>query len=759
MPARGERAAPTFDKTKPRELLRFFDDLEYLMERAAITSETDKKKQAVRYTDFDTEQVWKTFPEFKNNTTTYLEFKQAILVHYPDASGDFIYSLRDMDLLIGERQRIGISSTQDLSDYHLQFMSITTWLKEKKHLGELEQQRAYIRAFQTALLTAIQNRLQLKNPDHHPSIPHTVEKVYEAARFVLQGTTQSYFPTTTHPAAQAAITSKSANYEPTVKREELNTIFAEFTKNIVEVLNQNNRGRANNNNNAATRQTSCNFCGEEHYIRECKHVDEYCRAGKCKRNQDNKVVLPSGAFVPREIPGTLLKDRIEEWHRRNPNQLAAVTMLHTIDMRIVKGEPTVEAHSTFALSSQDRIATLEAELYALKTRKPNQASNIQTRAQRRTRDQIEEDSDSEEVAAIRGNQQARIEEVIEETPAIITQAKKTTNDNRPIIMDQAPQVAQKEPEHAYRNVKDAAYIPPTQPNVGSLPKPPLKRNDIAYRTLPPVQDPEIAKTVFTRAMDSPLTITQRELLSLSPEIRSQVREITTSRRITTKDIIANQHLLQEGDSDSLEERDSNNTNTYAMSIGNIQTPPAGALIISDPIETYYKSLNPGEAPDFDQLVVALESGAVRSVLAIVDANRKKECILDPGSQIVAMSEESCHDLDLSYDPGIVLNMESANGSIDRSLGLARNVPFQIGEIIFYIQVHVIRSPAYDILLGRPFDILTESVVRNFANGDQTITIHDPNTGKRATVPTFSRGKYSCTKHRKECAKGFHERRG
>ena len=124
-----------------------------------------------------------------------------------------------------------------------------------------------------------------------------------------------------------------------------------------------------------------------------------------------------------------------------------------------------------------------------------------------------------------------------------------------------------------------------------------------------------------------------------------------------------------------------------------------------------------------------------------------------------MSEESCHDLSLSYDPGIVLNMEAANGSMDRSLGLARNIPFQIGEIIFYIQVHVIRSPAYNILLGRPFDILTESVVHNFANGDQTITIHDPNTGKRATVPTFSRGKYSCTMHKKECAKGFHERRG
>ena len=29
-------------------------------------------------------------------------------MHYPDASGDYVYSLCDMDLLIGERQRLGI---------------------------------------------------------------------------------------------------------------------------------------------------------------------------------------------------------------------------------------------------------------------------------------------------------------------------------------------------------------------------------------------------------------------------------------------------------------------------------------------------------------------------------------------------------------------------------------------------------------------------------------------------------------------------
>jgi hypothetical protein len=56
-----------------------------------------------------------------------------------------------------------------------------------------------------------------------------------------------------------------------------------------------------------------------------------------------------------------------------------------------------------------------------------------------------------------------------------------------------------------------------------------------------------------------------------------------------------------------------------------------------------------------------------------------------------------------------------------------------------MQVHVIRKPTYDILLGRPFDVLTESVVRNFRNEDQTITVHDPNTRRVATIPTICRG--------------------
>jgi hypothetical protein len=124
---------------------------------------------------------------------------------------------------------------------------------------------------------------------------------------------------------------------------------------------------------------------------------------------------------------------------------------------------------------------------------------------------------------------------------------------------------------------------------------------------------------------------------------------------------------------------------------------------------------------------------------LIDNKEEIEGIIDPGSQIIAMSEGICHNLGLIYDPTIKLNMQSANGKVNQSLGLARNVPCRIGNITLYLQIHVIRSPAYDILLGRPFDVLTKSTVKNFTNEDQTITIIDPNSKQSVTIPTLSQG--------------------
>ena len=167
-----------------------------------------------------------------------------------------------------------------------------------------------------------------------------------------------------------------------------------------------------------------------------------------------------------------------------------------------------------------------------------------------------------------------------------------------------------------------------------------------------------------------------------------------------------------------------------------RVPLPNATIIANLLETYLRE-HLGDSNTADsKIVVAAESRALCAILPVVDGQDKVEAILDLGCQVVAMSEEICNVLALHYDPTIRLHMMSTNGGVDQSLGLARNVPFLVRDIMLYLQIHVLHTLAYDILLGRPFDILTQSVVRNYTNENQTVTIKDPNTGRKATVPTI-----------------------
>jgi len=153
--------------------------------------------------------------------------------------------------------------------------------------------------------------------------------------------------------------------------------------------------------------------------------------------------------------------------------------------------------------------------------------------------------------------------------------------------------------------------------------------------------------------------------------------------------------------------------------------------------------------DRDVIRVGKESGALCAVWPVVANREEVECIIDPGSQIVAMSEAVSTRLGLSYNPLIILNMQSANGEVDHSLSLARNVPFRIDSLSFYLQVHIIRNPAYDVLLGRPFDVLLQTTVINFPNEDQSIMLHEPGTGRPLTMPTMLRGKRALLARKKD----------
>ena len=255
---------------------------------------------------------------------------------------------------------------------------------------------------------------------------------------------------------------------------------------------------------------------------------------------------------------------------------------------------------------------LEAEAFNLRNKKPNNQSQIRTRAQR-ARVVDPEDSDAEDVAEIRKDKQSKITEVPESstTPQPTPQPITTPEASSSTVPDR---IQTQSPEHPYSNVKDAIYHPPTDRNVGAPVKQVNKRPEQAYKTLPPIHDPQIALEVYKRSMEAPITITQPELLSLSPEVRSKVRDSTTTKRVPNKDALTAQNLCQGQDDDQVDEYPPIDVLAYDRQ----RTPPPGSYIAADPIENYYKSLGQNEDPDFEFLLVAKDSSAVRSVVALVD---------------------------------------------------------------------------------------------------------------------------------------------
>ena len=289
-----------------------------------------------------------------------------------------------------------------------------------------------------------------------------------------------------------------------------------------------------------------------------------------------------------------------------------------------------------------------------------------------------------------------------------------------------------EPIHPFRDVCETAYLPPHERNFGRLPPKQDKNRDAAYRMHAPIQNADTVEAVFKRSMETPfVTLSQSELLSLSVDCCQKMRESVTPKRSPPKDVKI--QVIDDDDSETDLPFSKLLVSVTAQDI----VSSVDAIIVPDPYELYLTSLKQGEIPKV--LTITEESHALRSIFMKVNGTADVEAILDPGSQIIAMSEAVCLDLGLIYNPTIRLNMESGNGQINPSLGLACNVPCKIRDMTLVLQIHVVRSPAYDILLGCPFDVLTESTVKNYQNEHQTITMRDPNTGNQATVATVSRG--------------------
>jgi hypothetical protein len=114
------------------------------------------------------------------------------------------------------------------------------------------------------------------------------------------------------------------------------------------------------------------------------------------------------------------------------------------------------------------------------------------------------------------------------------------------------------------------------------------KNDTAYTTAAKVHNPQIARMVYKRTMETLITITQRELLSLSSKVRAQIADVMTKKRVPREQTLLvmieevpnnDKWFLQKYE----EAQEKYKPTAFAATV---HTLPDDATIIADPYEAY-----------------------------------------------------------------------------------------------------------------------------------------------------------------------------
>jgi hypothetical protein len=370
----------------------------------------------------------------------------------------------------------------------------------------------------------------------------------------------------------------------------------------------------------------------------------------------------------------------------------------------------------------------------------------------------------------------------------VPEKRKNDEASTPSVEKEPPEIV----ERPYDGVKPVAYVPlrpgerykaagtpvEDRPAGDKSAEPKLAdTSGPAYRAKAPIELDTSDDVVLKKILEAETHVTIGELLGSAPGARESLKKYITKKRVNSESVGPREVTLNESpylgwlyddeeaeDISQVEETAPQHVFFFDKDLPRVKwvrvdtddAPLArGSLFVPDPIVQYFEGLS--EEDRKKQVYVAHESKSLRCVDAVINRADVVECVLDGGSQIVSMAQGIAHETCLPYDPDFKISMQSANGELEMTLGLARNVPFVFGATVLYMQVHIMRNPPYKVLLGRPFDCLTESTIKNWADGGQTVTITDPNTGHKTTIPTYERGRRKIIKRDSE-SEGFQNSR-
>lgn len=231
----------------------------------------------------------------------------------------------------------------------------------------------------------------------------------------------------------------------------------------------------------------CGGCSDpNHGIRRCPRIDEYIRQGRCIRDGAYRICVPDGSLVtPQLAEGRNIVERIDSWHRGQNRQPVVQT-------NIFEAAPVYQAPISIQPSNEPYTAG-----YQYTTAAAEQEIRV---------------LDTVEVVAIK-----RKEEIRGRNGAA------------------GGKIDSKTTAKAIGQPKDTLKHQPPKNVPGQAPKTnhPAISSQLQYWYITPIEDPADVQKVMQRAMEGTVTLTNKELFSISPEVRKHVKEQLAARQIPT----------------------------------------------------------------------------------------------------------------------------------------------------------------------------------------------------------------------------------
>ena len=341
MPKPGEKNAPVFDAEKPEELGRFFERVEDWYIDEGVVDDAEKKKYIVKYLDADSEVQWKALSKFA--TGTYEEFKAQVMSSYPAAEEVMKGSVTALKRKI---KKIGPVPTDDRNELLALVRLMTAEImKLKKITPPIHTNRELVELFlgrlepefaaRVATKLTVHRLIDSKQPEQqnqarNPEDMYDIEDVMEMAKQTSLEQANPFGKYLVSGAAHA--TPVNAKLEEAVARltDSIN-VQLQHSKSVDQRLHTMqsymNQPKANQsgpslqnqnggklyypggNSNLISRLLECFYCGEEHRITDCAHVNRHLDLGWIKKIE-GRLRMSDGNKLPRE-PGKTTKESVE----------------------------------------------------------------------------------------------------------------------------------------------------------------------------------------------------------------------------------------------------------------------------------------------------------------------------------------------------------------------------------------------------------------------------------------------------------------